>query len=103
MVKFDSKYEKIAGLFQALSNPTRIKILDILISNCRCSKFGCCVSDINNEIELPQPYVSKHLKILKECGILTYKKEANKIFYSFNNSEILDDLIEYLKKCRKCC
>ncbi len=103
MVKAESKYEKIAMLFQALANPTRIKILEILISNCTCSKDGCCVSDINSEIELPQPYVSKHLKILKECGILTYKKEANKIFYSFNNSRILDDLIEYLKKCRRCC
>jgi ArsR family transcriptional regulator len=103
MTKPDSKYDKIAMLFQALANPTRIRILDALISNCMCSKEGCCVSHINSVIELPQPYVSKHLKILKECGILTYKKEANKIFYSFNNSQILDDLIEYLKKCRKCC
>ncbi len=99
----DSKYEKIAKIFQALTNPTRLKILDILISNCTCSNNGCCVKEINNEIDLPQPYISKHLKVLKDTGILTYKKDANKIIYSFNNNEILDELIDYLSKCRSCC
>lgn len=102
-MRADKKYKDVARIFQAFSNPTRLKILDVLISNCTCSKEGCCVNDINRKVNLPQPCISKHLKVLKECGILTYKKEGNKIFYSFNNEDRLNTLIDYLKSCRRCC
>ncbi len=101
MLKQDEKYKGLARICRALANPVRLKILDILIANCDCSKAGCCVNEINSEIELPQPYISKHLKILKDCGILTYRKEANKIYYSFMRNELLNEIIEYLSNCCK--
>ncbi len=102
-MKDDSNYEKIANVFQALTNPTRLRILDVLIKNCECSKNECCVNDINEKIDLPQPYISKHLKVLKDCDILTYRKEANRIYYSFKSNGVIDELINYLTNCRKCC
>jgi DNA-binding transcriptional ArsR family regulator len=99
MLKQDDKYEKLAGICKALANPVRLKILDVLVSNCDCSKAGCCVNEIISEIELPQPYISKHLKILKDCGILTYRKEANKIYYSFVRNELFAEIIGYLSNC----
>jgi DNA-binding transcriptional ArsR family regulator len=97
----EEKYIKLADLFKALANPVRLKILDILISKCNCSIKGpgCCVGEINSEIELPQPYISKHLKILNDCGILSYRRDANKIYYSFADSTILRELAQYVGKC----
>lgn len=104
MAPDDKKYERLAGLFGALTNPIRLQILETLVENHRKSpKWRCCVSDIMSEIELPQPYVSKHLKVLKESGILTYEKMGNKIFYSFAKNDVLNELIEYLGKYRSCC
>ena len=99
MLEEDEKYKNIAKICQALANPTRLKILDILISKCTCNGSGCCVTDINNEIDLPQPYISKHLKVLKDCNILTYTRDANKIYYSFQKNDLFTKIIDYLGKC----
>jgi ArsR family transcriptional regulator len=103
----DDKYNKIAKICRALASPTRLRILDILISRCTCSErserseSGCCVTDINDQIDLPQPYISKHLKILKDSGILTYNRDGNKIYYSFQHNDFFEEVIKYLSKCCK--
>ena len=95
--KKQNKYEKMAKLFQAVANPVRLHILDILIANsCFAAEKGSCVGEINKKIDLPQPYISKHLKVLKDCGILTYRREANRIIYSFEQNDTLNELFEYL-------
>ncbi len=96
-------YNALANLLQILANPTRLKILDILSSQCSVSKTGCCVCDINKNIKLPQPYISKHLKILKDKKILQFKREGNKIFYSFNKNEAFNTLVKYLSQYKNCC
>ena len=104
MFKDEKKYEEIANVFKALTNPIRLKILDVLISNCKKSEC-CCVTEINYKIDLPQPYISKHLKILSDSGILEYKRDGNKIYYSFKktNRNELKHILGFLEKCCKCC
>jgi ArsR family transcriptional regulator, arsenate/arsenite/antimonite-responsive transcriptional repressor len=100
----DESYERIAGVFGALANPARLKILAALVENHRSNpKWQCCVGDITSEIDLPQPSVSKHLKILRDCGILTYERKANKIYYAFGRGKTVSDLIEFLRAYRSCC
>ncbi|HNR88323.1 MAG TPA: metalloregulator ArsR/SmtB family transcription factor [Spirochaetota bacterium] len=97
-------YDRLAALFGALTSPIRLQILESLVDNHRKNPtWRCCVSDIMSEIELPQPYISKHLKVLKECGILEYEKKGNRIYYSFAKNDVLDELIGYLRKYRSCC
>jgi len=82
----DDKYKKLSLMFNALSNPTRLKILDILTKACNKPEKGAvCVCEINRFIDLPQPYISKHLKILKDHNILKYEREGNRIHYSFSD------------------
>ena len=95
-------YEKLAHFFSILANPIRLRILDSLVKCGKPNNEGCCVFEINNEIELPQPYISKHLKILKDSGLLKYKRDGNKIIYSFNKNEYLNDLSEFIKIIN-CC
>ncbi|MDD5065909.1 MAG: metalloregulator ArsR/SmtB family transcription factor [bacterium] len=96
-------YTELAGLFSLFSHPVRLKILDTLASSCSGSGEGCCVLDMNKKIRLPQPYLSKHLKILKDKKVLTYKRAGNKIYYTFNKSRLLKELTRYLLKYSDCC
>ncbi len=82
-VKFKAK------IFKALSDPVRLSILDFLRDGEKC----VCV--IVPHLKLIQPVVSRHLKILKECGIIKDRKEGNRRLYSITNPQIfniIDDL-----------
>jgi len=78
-----------AKIFKALSDPVRLDILDFLRDGEKC----VCV--IVPHVKLIQPVVSRHLKILKECGIIKDRKEGNRRLYSITNPQIfriIDDL-----------
>jgi ArsR family transcriptional regulator len=64
-----------------------------------------CVCEIVPYVDLIQPVVSRHLKILKDCGLLKYRKEGNRRLYSVADPrifEIIDavdsDLVDALTK-----
>lgn len=102
-MEIEKKYENLAAFFRILANPIRIKILEQLSQNCNFSDSQkCCVNDITTSVDLPQPYISKHLKILKDIHILEYEREGNKLYYKFTNDNVLRDLKEFLSKFR-CC
>ncbi len=67
--------ERVAEIFKALSHPTRVRIIDYL------SDGEKCVKDIWQELKVPQPTVSQHINILKEAGIISYRKEGVKTCY----------------------
>ena|GEM_PF-1272128 len=95
--------ERAARFFAALSNPIRIMILDTLASRCSHKNDCCCVGEINTAIDLPQPYISKHLKVLKDCGVLAYRREGNRILYSIRCGEVLEEMMQRLGRYRGCC
>lgn len=57
-------------VMKALSDPNRVKIIKLLQQ-----KF-MCVCELQAALNLAQPTVSKHLKILEEAGLVDYKKEG---------------------------
>jgi ArsR family transcriptional regulator len=101
--KPDSEHSSTARLFRALGNPTRLRILDALVNHCSHGNAGCCVIDLNKELNLPQPCVSKHLKVLSTHGFLRYHREGNKIIYSFSAPEVLALLGRQISKYSGCC
>ncbi len=104
MKKKDDPHERTARVFSALANPTRLKILDALVANCRAAEGNACsVCEINAKVALPQPYISKHLKILKDAGILTYTRKGNRILYSFTTSALFADIAGLLARYTGCC
>jgi len=76
----DNKFR--AKVFKALSDPTRIQILDFLRDGEKC------VCEIIPHVGLIQPVVSRHLKILKDSGLLKDKKDGNKRLYSVTDDRI---------------
>ena len=71
-----------AKIFRALSDPVRLSILDFLRDGEKC------VCEIIPYVKLIQPVVSRHLKILKECGILRDRKDGNRRLYSVTDQRI---------------
>ena len=57
-------------VFQAIADPVRRDIIELL------SKQPLTVNGVAEKFEISRPAVSKHLKILKECGIVTINKEG---------------------------
>jgi ArsR family transcriptional regulator len=74
--------EEITKVCKALSDPTRFKIF--LLLNDRVS----CVNAIVNFLQVSQPAVSQHLKILREAGLVKIEKRGYWVHYSSNKDKI---------------
>jgi ArsR family transcriptional regulator len=71
-------------VFHALSDPIRLEILSYLRNGEKC------VCEIVPHLNLIQPLVSRHLKILKNAGIIRCRKDSTKRMYSVAYSQIYD-------------
>lgn len=61
--------------FAVVAEPNRRAILSLLLSSERC------VGEIENELRLSQPSVSKHLRVLREAGFVESRIEAQRRLY----------------------
>lgn len=71
-----------AGLFQALSNPYRLQIL-LQLKNGEMD-----VHHLQEALEISQPLVSQHLKVLKNAGLLTEERKGRHVFYKLRSKKI---------------
>ena len=63
---------------QALSDPNRMAILSMLADGERPA------GDFVDSLPIAQPTVSKHLSVLREAGLVTVRKDAQRRLYSLN-------------------
>jgi ArsR family transcriptional regulator len=87
------KAEKIS---KALADPNRLAILKEIKKSKECLY---CV-DLNNTINLAQPSIAHHLKLLIDCDLVTFDKEGRNVRY-YLNSKILDAYIGFLEGLKK--
>lgn len=73
-----------ARIFKALGDFLRLEILELLRDG------EVCVCDIIAKLNVPQPLVSRHLKILRECGVVKVRGEKNRRYYSVTDERIFD-------------
>lgn len=97
--KMKNKNRFKAKVFNALSDPVRLEILEFLRDGEKC------VCEIVPHVGIIQPLVSRHLRILKECGLVKHRKEGNRRLYSVTDPVIFKtidsvtvDLIDILSK-----
>lgn len=67
-----------ADAFNAVAEPRRRQILDLLARGERP------VNDLVAELELAQPQVSKHLRVLREVGLVDVREEGRQRMYRLN-------------------
>jgi len=80
----DPKNKFRAKIFKALADPIRLEILEYLRNGERC------VCEIISHLGAIQPAVSKHLAILKSCGLIKCRKDKNRRFYSVSDPAIFN-------------
>lgn len=84
--------EAAATLFKALSDPARVKILNLLAT----AEGSVCACDFEPQLGLKQATVSHHLKKLTEAGLLEREQRGKWAYFSIN-SEATDRLAELLE------
>jgi ArsR family transcriptional regulator len=71
---------------EALGTPVRLMILYAL------SKQSRYVIDLAAELDLPQPTVSRHLKVLRERGLVIARREGPAVYYALGDERIMQAL-----------
>ena len=79
--------EAFADLFDALSDPTRLAVLQHL------SLGEHRVRDLVDHLSLAQSTVSKHLACLRECGLVTVRAQGRASWFSLAEPELLADVL----------
>ena len=67
--------DRAVGLFHALSDATRLDILEMLRAGEQC------VCDLQGELDAAQSRLSFHLKVLREAGLVTGRREGRWSYY----------------------
>ena len=78
----------------ALAEPNRRQILDLL--NLRARSVG----ELVDELQIGQPAVSKHLRVLREAGLVDVRAEAQRRIYTVR-ADPLKELDEWLEPYRR--
>ncbi|WP_327151198.1 ArsR/SmtB family transcription factor [Nocardia sp. NBC_01329] len=69
---------ELAVVFKALSDPIRLRLLSSIASR---AGLEACVCDLSEGIDLTQPTISHHLKVLRGAGLLTSERRASWVYY----------------------
>ena len=84
-------YIDTAKIMKALSDPKRLRIVDML------SRGELCAHNIQSSFDISQPTLSHDMRVLKEAGITNERREGKNIYYTLN-STTLDGFVDSLGK-----
>ena len=81
--------EEVANICKAMSDANRLRIIEMLTSGEKC---GC---ELLEELQVTQPTLSHHMKVLSDCGLVISRKEGKWQHYSVS-CERFADYKEYI-------
>jgi DNA-binding transcriptional ArsR family regulator len=81
-------------MFGALSNPSRLRIVNLLIESPQC------VKDLADVLHLSQSNVSQHLGVLYAAGLVSCQRKGGSSSYSLTIPELYQQLIHCLSSSR---
>src|SRR5260221_2237267 len=70
--------------FEALADPTRKRILDLLRERPRL------VGELVDALEMSQPGISKHLRVLREAGLVNVRQDAQRRWYELRPEPLIE-------------
>ena len=74
----------MATIFEALADPTRRRILDLLRERPRL------VGDLVDTLAISQPLMSKHLRVLREVGLVQVRQDAQRRWYELRPEPLIE-------------
>ena len=71
--------KKVSAVFKAFCDENRIKILKLLVTGEKCA------CELNEKINISQPTMSHHMKILCDSGVVSGRREGKWTYYSISS------------------
>lgn len=90
----EQKIKNQAEYFKALAHPTRIKIIQKLLTKERC------VGNIEETLQVKQANISQHLHILRSCGIVDYRLDGKRRCYFLIQPQQIKKIFECFNQRR---
>ncbi len=81
------KAHEVASIFQAMSDPTRVRLISSLLNT------EMCVCDLAAVLDMTQSAISHQLRLLRDQRILKARREGRMIFYSLDDEHVRDFII----------
>ena len=90
----NKQYGNYAKIFKALSDPKRVRIVDLLSCGemCGCILLKC--------FEVTQPTLAHDMKVLTEAGVVTSRREGKRTLYSLN-MKTLEDIRKHIDEIQR--
>lgn len=79
----DRIYDLHAAICKVFANPRRLRIVEAL------GNGECTVSQLVELLEISKSNVSQHLGIMREKGVVDYRREGGYVFYRLSNPKVL--------------
>jgi len=76
----------VASIFTHLSDTTRVRLLSMLMVS------DMCVCEMADILGMSQPAVSHHLRILRQCDVIRFRKWGQRTVYYLSDNEIGDTI-----------
>jgi ArsR family transcriptional regulator len=73
---------RLADLFKALADPTRVRIIGLLAA------YEVCVGELCLALGMSQPAVSHHLKLLRLLRVVQSRKDGQHVYYSLLDEHV---------------
>ena len=88
----EADFQTVAALMKQLGDPSRLRIFWIL---CHVEE---CVTDIAAMMNMTSPAVSHHLRLLKDSGLITSRREGKEMYYTASTSDLAQELHTVIEK-----
>jgi len=90
MKQTETNRTQIARWFHALSDETRVQVVDMLASGEKC------VCELQDAVGAAQSRLSFHLRVLRDAGLVNDRKQGRWVYYSLR-PDVLDEMALYLQ------
>ncbi len=90
-----AKYKNESQIFKAFANAKRLEIVS------RLKTKELCVHDLVRSMKFRQSNISQHLKVLKQAGIITQRRDGKNVYYRLSTrtfGEIPDNIMKEQQK-----
>ncbi len=90
------KLNEAAATLSALAQPSRLEVFRLLV---KYGEQGVCAGDISNQLNIPKPTLSFHLKELSQAGLVTSERDGRSIIYRLNVKGMKDLMVFLTEDC----
>ncbi|WP_425577496.1 ArsR/SmtB family transcription factor [Nocardia callitridis] len=81
---------ELAVMFKALADPVRLRVLSAIAAR---AGQEACVCEVSDGLDVTQPTISHHLKVLREAGLVTSERRGSWVYY-----RIVPDTLTHLSQ-----